>query len=940
MNFDIGMKVPLQNKNYFKFLLFYTACLVNSTSLINGFNLPDEIINHFQYREIGPTRQGGRVVSFAVSEKDPFIYYVGAGPGGLWKTINNGNTFESIFDDQGTSGIGYVTLDPNNHDIVWVGTGECNLRNSTQYGDGIYKSIDGGKNWSHMGLKNTHHIGKIIVHPVDPQTIYVAAQGQYYTDNIERGVYKSTNGGKNWRKIFGLMYNNQHIGVADLVMSPDNPDILYISSYQRIRKPWGFSGAGPKSGIHKSIDGGKNWEKLSNGLPDGLLGKIGLAIYPKEPNIIYAIIEDANSPELSFEDRWSEILRGQSSSKPTKGNLVYMSDNSGANWIQVSEGNVGSRPNYYGQIIIDPNNHNILYVLSEKVDISIDGGKTWEKAFEYGGDNHALWINPLDSRHMMLGYDYGFARSYDSGKNWIHFDNISMAQLYSIGVDMEYPYNVYGGMQDFGTWKGPSIKKGRFPIRFEDWEHVLGGDGFYVQVDPKNSRWLYCEAQFGELSRNDQKTGIRKYIKYTQNKNLRFNWSAPFFLSSHDTKTIYHGANILLKSMDRGDTWSEISPDLSKGDLTKTGGRESWTYGTITSIAESPLKEGIIWAGTDDGNVQITVNDGKTWKLLNENIPNNPEYWVSRLVASNHNSSTAYLSFTGRHRTDFKPYLYKTDDYGETWYSITNNLPNEPINVITEDKKNHNLLFVGTDRTVYVSINGGISWSQMKNDLPTIPIHDMIIHPRENDLIVGTHGRGFYITNISPLQEINSNILKQDAYLFKVRPKVQWVMPFQKAVADQNFEGENEPHGPTIHYYLKKNIPEGVSISIYDKKELINEFNGPGKKGMNSVMWGMTKRGRKRSEKEVVEWDKEVSTGEREPFYDYYDTNEYFVSPDDEVGKTGLSLSTRVAWEPGMRGREYVFLRVTPGVYKVVMEVNGENYVTESLIYEDKWFDK
>ena len=927
------------NKSNIPKKIFMIWLIIYIFKPLYGFDLPNDILKNLFYREIGPTRQGGRVVSIAVSSKDPYVFLIGAGPGGLWKTINNGNTFESIFDDEGTSGIGHVTFDPHNHNIIWVGTGEANLRNSTQYGDGIYKSTDGGKSWSNMGLKNTHHIGKVIVHPDNSNIIYVAAQGYYYSDNDERGVFKTSNGGKSWKKVLGIKHEKLDVGVTDLIMSPTDPNILYAASYQRIRKPWGFSGAGPKSGIYKTIDGGKNWELLSKGLPNGLLGKIGLAIYPRDPNILYAIIENANSPGMSYDERWLEIQNCKPPSKPIVGNIVYRSDNGGLNWSQMSQGNVGSRPNYYGQIIVDPNNDKTVYVLSEKVDISEDAGKTWKRAFEYGGDNHVLWINPDDSRHMILGYDYGFARSYDSGKNWSHFDNVSMAQLYAINFDMDFPYNIYGGMQDFGTWKGPSIKKGRFPIRFEDWEHVFGGDGFSMEIDPLNSRWLYCQAQFGELSRNDQKTGVRMPIKYSLNKNLRFNWSAPIQLSSHDSKTIYHGANILLKSENRGDDWQEISSDLTKNDLKKNGGVESSTYGTITTIAESPLKKGVIWIGTDDGNVQLTINDGASWKILNNNIPDNPEYWVSRIIASNHQIETAYLSYTGRHRTDFKPYLYKTNDYGKTWISISNNLPNEPINVIREDHKNPNLLFVGTDRTVYVTIDGGAVWYRFKNDLPTIPIHDLAIHPRENDLIVGTHGRGFYIADILPLQEINKMSPQSDAYLFTTKPKVQWIMPSQKAVADQNFEGENESHGVFIYYYLKSDISSGVKISIYDGQKLINELNGSGNKGLNSIMWGMTKRGRKKTKEEIMNWDKEVATEEREPFYDYYDTNEYLVSEDEEVGRTGLSLNTRVAWEPGMKGREYEYLRILPGNYRIVINVYGKEYETNASIVKDIWFD-
>ena len=907
---------------------------------LEGQELSSDFLKHFRYRELGPTRQGGRVVSFAVSQQDPFVYFVGAGPGGLWKTVNNGNTFESIFDNEETSGIGHVAIAPSDQNIVWVGTGESNLRNSTQYGNGVYKSTDGGKTWSNKGLQKTHHIGKVIIHPENPNVVYVAAQGQYYTDNKERGVYKTTNSGNSWKKVLSIKHGKIHVGVTDLVMDPRDSNVLYATSYQRIRRPWGFSGAGPKSGIYKTVDGGKNWKKLSGGLPSGLLGKIGLAIFPRNPDILYAIIEDANSPEMSYEERWIEIKNGKPSSKPTVGNIVYRTEDAGLIWRQASEGNVGGRPNYYGQIIVDPNDDKVIYVLSEKVDISRDSGKTWKRAFEYGGDNHVLWINPKDSRHMLLGYDYGFARSYDSGKNWIHFDNISMAQLYAISIDMDFPYNVYGGMQDFGTWKGPSTKKGRFPIRFEDWEHVLGGDGFYSQVDPTNNRWLYCESQFGELARNDQKTGERKPIRYKGNKDLRFNWSAPILISPHNPKLIYHGSNILLKSSNMGEKWEEISPDLTKNDSSKNGGRESRRYCTITTISESHIQSGVIWVGTDDGNIQLTVDGGKNWKLLNGKIPNNPEYWVSRIIASHHDAGTAYITFTGRHRTDFKPYIFKTSNYGENWKSIAANLPDEPINVIREDHKNPKLLFVGTDRTIHASIDGGLRWHEMKNNLPTIPVHDLVIHPRENDLVVGTHGRGFYITDITPLQEINKDLLNQDVHLFKIMPKVQWIMPSQKAVADQNFEGENEPYGPVIYYYLKKEISNTIELSVYDGQNLINVLKGTAKKGMNSIMWGMTKRGRERNPEEISDWDKEVATGEKEPFYDYYDTNEHFGSPEEEVGITGLSLRTRVAWEPGMKGREYEYQRVQPGTYKIVLNVNGKKFEQEAIIMQDYWYNQ
>ena len=907
---------------------------------VAGQSISGSILDWVHYREIGPTRQGGRVVAFAVSQQNPYVYYVGAGPGGLWKTVNNGTTFESVFDNEQTSSIGDVVLAPSDDNIVYVGTGEGNLRNSTYYGDGVYRSNDGGATWSNIGLMASGQIGRLVVHPADPDVVYVAAQGDYYVESPQRGVYKSTNGGQTWVKALGVVADGVAVGATDIVMDPRDPEVLYAATYQRIRRPWGFSGSGPGSGIHKTTDGGITWKKLSNGLPSGLIGKIGLAMYPRNPDILYAVIENDNAPGVSYEDRWREIRAGKPGAVEAVGNMVYRTDDGGDSWQQTTEAAVGERNNYYGQIVVDPNDKDTVYVMASMVHKSTDGGRSWSRGFEYGGDNHVLWIDADNSDHMLLGYDYGFAMSFDSGDNWLHIDNVSMAQIYAIGVDMEYPYNVYAGLQDFGSWKGPSTKKGRFPIRFEDWEHVQGGDGFYNQVDPTNSRWLYTESQFGGLARNDQKTGVRRRIRYRGNPKLRFNWSAPLLISPHNPDVIYHGANILLKSPFRGESWEEVSPDLTRNDESKFGGREVSQYGTLTTIDESPVEQGVLWAGTDDGNVQASRDGGENWTLLNANIPDNPGYWVSRIIASHHAAGGAYVTFTGRHMADYAPFVYKTIDYGDTWTSIASNLPDESINVIREDRKNPNLLFVGTDRTVHVSLDGGQHWDLLKNNLPTIPVHDLVIHPRENDLVVGTFGRGFYIADISPLQELTQQVIDSDVHFFQIETKVQWVMPRQTTVADQNFEGENEPHGVMLNYYLKRGLPEGVTLSIYDGAILINELEGPGRAGLNSVMWGMTRRGAKRSPEAVARWDEEMRTGAPEPFYDYYDTNEFFGAPDDEVGRTGLSLRTRVQGRPGMRGREYVLHRVQPGDYRVELRAGGTVVTQTSHILQDFWYDK
>ena len=927
-------------KSFKRIALSFVLLATMVASGARGQSGSGNVLDWVHYREIGPTRPGGRVVAFAVSQQNSYVFYVGAGPGGLWKTVNNGTTFDSIFDDEQTSSIGDVVVAPSDDNIVYVGTGEGNLRNSAYHGDGVYRSDDGGATWLNVGLQESGQIGRLAVHPSNPDIVYVAAQGRYYADSLQRGVYMSTNGGQTWTKSLGVAVDGVAIGATDIVMDPRDPDVLYAATYQRIRRPWGFSGSGPGSGIHKTTDGGATWTKLSNGLPSGLIGKIGLSMYARNPAILYAVIENDNSAGVSYEDRWREVQAGQPAAVEPVGNVVYRTDDGGDSWRQTTEDAVGERNNYYGQIVVDPNDENTVYVMASMVHKSTDGGRSWSRAFEYGGDNHVLWIDAENSQHMLLGYDYGFATSFDSGANWLHIDNVSMAQIYAIGVDMEYPYNVYAGLQDFGSWKGPSAKKGRFPIRFEDWEHVQGGDGFYNQVDPTNGRWLYTESQFGGLSRNDQKTGVRRRIRYRDNRDLRFNWNAPLLISPHDPDVIYHGANILLKSPFRGERWEEVSPDLTKHDASKFGGREVSQYGTLTTIDESPVEQGLLWAGSDDGNVQVSRDGGENWTLLNDSIPDNPEYWVSRVIASHHAPGTAYVTFTGRHMVDYAPFVYKTTDYGDTWTSIASNLPDESINVIREDHKNPNLLFVGTDRTVHVTLDGGRHWNELKNNLPAIPVHDLVIHPRENDLVVGTFGRGLYIADISPLQELTQEVIDSDVHLFQIETKVQWVMPRQTAVADQNFEGENEPQGVMLNYYLKSAIPKGVTLSVYNGAILINELEGPGNAGLNSVMWGMTRRGDKKSPEAVARWDEEMRTGEAEPFYDYYDTNEFFGAPDEEVGRTGLSLRTRVQGRPGMRGRDYVLHRVQPGQYRIQLQAGGAVLTQTSRILQDFWYDK
>lgn len=903
--------------------IFY-LCLMFPIILISQPSL-ETLTKNIHYRQIGPSRQGGRVVSIAVSQQNPFTFYMAGGPGGVWKTENNGNTFYPIFDNENISSIGDITLAPSNDNILWVGTGEANLRNSTYYGNGVYKSLDAGKTWQHMGLNESHHIGRVLIHPKYPDIVYVAAQGHYYSENPERGIYKTINGGKTWKKSLEIEINDRHIGATEIKMDNNNPNILYAVTYDRLRTPWMFKNNGEGSSIYKSSDGGESWKKLTNGLPSGKLGKIGIDIYNKNPNILYANIDNANP--------------NPNNNRPVL-HEIYRSDDAGESWYKVSADgeSIGNRSNYYGQIIIDPNDHLHIYVLSPIVHESFDGGKTWGQYIRYGGDNHVLWINPNDSRHMMMGYDYGMAITHDQGKNWYHPDEIPMGQFYAIGVDMDYPYNVYGGTQDFGSWKGPSTKKGRFPIRFEDWEHINGGDGFYNLVDPDDSRWLYSSSQFGHITRIDQKTGSRKTIVDDRNDDFRFNWNTPLLISPHNSKTLYVGAQLVLRSINQGESWENISPDLAGFDIDKKG-FGPFIYGTLTTLDESPIEEGVIWTGSDNGNVHITRDGGKIWTKLNSNIVGNPGYWVSRITASNHIPGTAYVTYSGLRRDDFRPFIFKTEDFGKTWVSLVSNLPNESINVIKEDYKNPNLLFLGTDKAVYTSLNNGNSWIKLKNNMPTIPIHDLVIHPRENDLVVGTHGRSIYIADISPLQELTDEILEKDVYLFDIEPKIQWRMVSQPAVSAQNFVGENEPAGITINYYLKeKMVINKIKLTIYDGEEVIDELLGTNKIGINSIQWGMTKR-KYRTSEEKIEWEKEQKLIKEEPeFFDYYDAVEIFPLPNEEVDKYGRSLRTRVHPLPGNTHQDYKYYKVPPGDYKIVLTIDEISQSKNISILKDQWY--
>jgi photosystem II stability/assembly factor-like uncharacterized protein len=814
----------------------------------------EDLLKVFEYRALGPARQGARILDVVVPESQPYTFYVSTASGGLWKTINNGTTFEPIFKSPGKMPIGDTAVAPSDPNIIWVGTGDPASGRISLLGDGVYKSTDGGKTWEHMGLKETRHIGRIAVHPTHPDIVYVAALGYHFSFNEERGIYKTTDGGKTWEK---SLFISDKVGFVDVAIDPQNPDVLYAASYDKWRNAWHFEEAGPESGIYKTTDGGKNWTKLSSGLPTGKLGRIGVAIYLRNPNIVYATIDNWNMrPPTEAEAKFARS-RNQEPQERRIGGEVYRSDDRGKTWKKMNSerDNIGGGK-WYGQIRIDPNDDQVIYVQSTTLFRSTDGGKKWTRNIagnDVHVDHHALWIDPANSNHIILGNDGGLAITYDRGKTWDVFENIPGAQFYAIGVDMDEPYNIYGGTQDTGSVKIPSNgPTGR--ITRDDWAMVGGGDGMYNQPDPNDSRWLYNEYQFGTIQRVDQKLNTSQSIRPSRKEGeppLRFNWNSPIRISPHNSQVIYFGSNVLHRSMNRGDDWQEISPDLTTNDAEKLKGNIE--HCTITTISESPVTPGIIWVGTDDGKVKMTKNGGGTWIDLTPNLnkAGAPEfYYVSRVFASHFEEGAAYVVKTGFQRDDFTPLVFKTTDFGETWTSVAGNLPQEIIYVIFEDKKNPNLLFVGTDIGVFVTLDGGKSWMSMRNNMPSNPIHDLLIHPRENDLVVGSYGWGIYVTDISPLQELDEKVLAEDAYLFEVEPKIQWrYRPRLGLFGNRHFDAPNEDNGVVIYYYLKNEVKDDVKLVITDPYGTeLNALTGSQKAGINKVVWNMY---RKRTKEEI-----------------------------------------------------------------------------------------
>ena len=825
-------------------LLVAIAFATISSFAQNGA-MDTKVFDRLEWRSIGPANMGGRTADVEGVPGNPNIVYVGTGSGGVWKTTNGGVTWKPIFERQGTISVGDIVLQPGNPDVVWVGTGEANPRNSVSFGDGVYKSTDGGKTWNHLGLKDTRHISRILIHPTNPDIAYVGALGHAFGPNDERGVFMTTDGGKTWAKT--LFIDNEH-GISDMEIDASNPNILYAAAWRFERKPWTFVSGSEKSGVYKSIDGGRTWNKLTNGLPK-LMGRIGVKAAPSNPNVVYVIAE-------------------------TKEGTMFRSDDRGETFRNVSkQAGIVSRGFYYTDVRVDPQNENRVYAAASTLFVSIDGGRTYRPiAPNIHIDYHAMWIDPQNPKRMWTGQDGGVAVSHDQGENWEYVNNIPLGQFYHVFADNRQPfYYVMGGLQDNGSWSGPSRNREPAGILNDDWRMVSFGDGFKT-INHADDPDLYLSlSQGGNLARTDMRTREQQSMKpylagaggAARNEKFRFNWNAPLIPSPHDKNTVYLAGNAVFKSTDFGKSWTRISDDLTTNDpakLADAGGpiapenTSAEYHCTIISFAESPIKSDVLWAGSDDGNVQVTTDGGKKWENVTKNIKGvAANSAVSHVEPSRTNANTAYVSLDRHMLDDPKPYIFKTTDGGKSFTNITGNLPETAyIHVVREDPKNSNLIYVGTELGLWASYNGGIAWVELNlKNLPKVAVHDIIVHPRENDLILATHGRSVWILDdATPIQKMNSEVMAKDAHLFEVRTALRFTTRFTRyGMGDKIFAGPNPPSGALLSYYLKDKPDDKtkVKLEILDNTgKVVGEvLNPPKEKGLNRATWNLALAGPK-----------------------------------------------------------------------------------------------
>ncbi|HKK75127.1 MAG TPA: hypothetical protein VJ953_08655 [Saprospiraceae bacterium] len=858
----------------FRLLFFATLFLFFSESYAQNFE-NNALSQALPWRNIGPANMMGRIAAVEAHPDNYRHVLMASASGGVYQSLNGGMTWDIIFDKYGANSIGSVAMFVPNPDIIWVGTGESANRNSSGWGNGLFKSTDGGESFEYVGLQNTHHIAEIATHPSNPDIVYVAAVGHLWGYEGERGLYKTTDGGKSWEKLTNGLPDDGKTGCTEIIMHPENADVLFAGFYHRLRTPYHYTSGGEQGGMFKSTDGGKSWRKLTDGLPTGETGMIDLSIHRKNPDIMVAAVEaDENLPE------------------GVPGTGIYRSDDGGESWRYLYKHAV--RPFYHGQICIDPLDDNYIYMVSRGPVRSTDGGQSFQERRwrADGGDDHDMWISPNDSHIMYLATDQGLKLSVDRGQTWLSLNNTAIGQYYAIGVDMRDPYWVVGGLQDNGLWITPSNSREYRGILNMHSTWLGEGDGFHAQVDPTDYRTIYLVNHVGFACRVNFETREYAYITpspetvinfgdyvdpdfdeepidYTINPGehwffyeyadrpqlppqFRFNWSSPLVMSKSNPETIYFGGNYLFKSIDKGKSWRLISPDLTKNDperrnpsnsgyLTRsvTGGENHYT---IITISESPMNEAVVWAGTDDGNLQVTRNGGDTWTNVKAKVPGVPaDAWVSRVEASRFREGTCYVTFDNHRYDDFKAYVYKTDDFGESWTTITNGIEDGySAYVIKEDVEKEGLLFVGTENAVYASYDDGANWTPLMNNMPTVAVHDLVIHPRDGDLVAGTHGRSIWILDdIRPLRQITPEVMNKPVHVFRGKPGTDWrrINTGRKQPAFM-FRGQNPPAGAGISFHVQKGLGDTATLTVKNIDETyVHSQKVPVNPGLNRGYW-------------------------------------------------------------------------------------------------------
>ena len=829
------------------FILSCTISIAQSSkhksSSDESFTTPDpQFLKTFQARSIGPAIMSGRVSDIELDPTDAATFYIGLGTGGVMKTSDDGASFGAIFEKETVAAIGAIAVAPSNAKHVWVGTGEANDRNSSSWGNGVYHSTDGGGSWTNTGLKDSKTIARIVVHPTDTNTVYVAAMGDLWTPNTERGLFKTTDGGKTWENILHAKDHQDKVGCGDVAIDPANPSIVYATLYARQRTPWSFTygteltGGEDLGGIFKSTDGGSSWTKLTHGLP-GSTGRIGLDVYRKNSNVVYAVVQSDEGGTSDIDDPHSK--RGG----------VFRSDDKGESWRRMSP--LDPRPFYFSQIRVDPTNEQRVYVLGYMLHVSDDSGKTFQEDFfeKMHPDCHALVIDPRNSKRIIIGTDGGAYQSYGGGKGWNHLTKFAAGEFYRVTVDNSTPYRVAGGLQDNQNWVGPSRTMTKDGILNSDWIDIGGGDGFYCAFDPTDSNVVYAESQEGYLHRYNLKTGEGKGLRPQPAEGqtgFRFHWDSPLINAKNPAGALYLGGNHVFKLTEKGEQWKTISPDLSTQDPKKimTVGSGAENYGVVYTLAESPVTAGVLWAGTDDGKLWMTLNDGGTWTDLSDHLPKEVKgQWISRIEPGHFDVNTAYLAVDAHRTGIYKPLAYRTTDGGKSWESIVGNLPIDgPVKVVREDVANPDLLFAGTEFGLFVSCDLGKKWVKL-GELPTVAVDDICIHPRDRDLVIATHGRSLFIfDDIRPLEEFNADSSTKAAVLFPVHPAYGYYQNSGTVGWDGSatYRGGNPAEGAMINYYIKDFTGDGAKINVTNSAgRTVANLSGPGTPGFNRIVWDL-----------------------------------------------------------------------------------------------------